>query len=111
MQPQIQGYWRELSYKYDVYSHLVVNTRVTGTEWDDTHKLWVITTQNVVTNETDVTEAEILVPALGVLEIPRFPDIPGIEKFKGKKFHSIAWDSEYDLKHKKVAVIGNGASA
>jgi cation diffusion facilitator CzcD-associated flavoprotein CzcO len=111
MQPEIQGYWRELSHKYGIYEHLVVNTRVTGAEWDDNRKVWVITIQDSIHNKISTTEAEILVPALGILEIPRFPDIPGLDKFKGKKFHSIQWDSEYDLKHKKVAVIGNGASA
>ena len=40
--------------------------------------------------------------------MPREPNIPGIKDFQGKMMHSARWDWTYDLKGKKVAVIGNG---
>ena len=39
------------------------------------------------------------------------PDIPGLETFEGKSFHSAHWDHEHDLEGERVAVIGTGASA
>jgi len=45
------------------------------------------------------------------LNVPNIPNINGLKDFKGKFFHSSEWDHEYDLKDKKVAVIGTGASA
>ncbi len=39
------------------------------------------------------------------------PRLDGLENFQGKVFHSQQWDHDYDLKGKRVAVIGTGASA
>ena len=41
----------------------------------------------------------------------RYPNIPGIDRFQGKLMHSAAWDAEYDLGGKTVAVVGGGSSA
>lgn len=41
----------------------------------------------------------------------KWPNIPGLDTFEGKLMHSAAWDGEYDLKGKKVAVIGGGSSS
>jgi cation diffusion facilitator CzcD-associated flavoprotein CzcO len=57
-----------------------------------------------------VSEAEVLVSAVGILEIPKYPDITGISDFKGDMWHSARWNTEVDLRGKKVAVIGNGSS-
>lgn len=52
--------------------------------------------------------SDFLVSAVGQLNVPKYPEIPGIEKFKGKKMHSARWDWTYDLTGKKVAVVGSG---
>ncbi len=39
------------------------------------------------------------------------PQIPGLDRFRGKVFHSARWDHGYDLKGKRVASIGTGGSA
>lgn len=41
---------------------------------------------------------------------PKWPDIPGLDKFQGKILHSAVWDKSYDYRGKRVAVLGNGAS-
>jgi len=55
--------------------------------------------------------SDFLVSAVGQLNVPKFPDIPGLDEFKGKLMHSARWDWSYDLRGKKVAIIGNGATA
>jgi cation diffusion facilitator CzcD-associated flavoprotein CzcO len=57
------------------------------------------------------TTAKILISAIGILEVPRFPDISGISSFKGETFHSARWNTDIELGGKRIAVIGNGASA
>ncbi len=42
---------------------------------------------------------------------PKWPAIPGQDRFKGPSFHSTEWDHEQDLTGRKVLVIGTGASA
>lgn len=40
----------------------------------------------------------------------KWPSIPGLSQFPGKKVHSASWDHEYDYSNKRIAVIGNGSS-
>lgn len=49
--------------------------------------------------------------ASGPLHVPAWPDIPGLQRFRGKLFHSARWDHGYDLAGKRVASIGSGGSA
>lgn len=47
----------------------------------------------------------------GPLRERNYPKIPGMDKFKGKQFHSQDWDESYDYTNKRVAIIGSAASA
>lgn len=42
--------------------------------------------------------------------MPRMPDIPGIETFAGKVIHTAHGDHDYNLKGRRAAVIGTGAT-
>jgi cation diffusion facilitator CzcD-associated flavoprotein CzcO len=55
--------------------------------------------------------ADVVVSATGPLSDPKIPRIPGIDTFTGKVFHSARWDHDYDLRGKRVAMVGTGASA
>ena len=48
---------------------------------------------------------------MGPLTEPKIPDVPGLDDFEGETFHSARWNHDYDLKGKRVAAIGTGASA
>lgn len=84
---------------------------MTSATWDDTAKVYHIDLENVINGEKSTFEAEVLVSAIGVLEVPRYASIPGRETFKGEMWHSARWNSQFDLRNKRVAVLGNGASA
>lgn len=62
------------------------------------------------TGEELEDEAEYFINAGGVLNNFKWPDIPGLHDFKGKLMHSAAYEEGYDLKDKKVAVVGAGSS-
>ncbi len=109
--PDIQSYWQHLAQKYALYPSLHFQTKVTSSSWDDITKVYHIKLENLRTGEKSTFDAEVLVSAIGVLEIPRYADIPGRETFKGEMWHSARWRYDVDLKNKRVAVIGNGASA
>jgi cation diffusion facilitator CzcD-associated flavoprotein CzcO len=55
--------------------------------------------------------SDFLVSGVGQLNSPKYPDIPGLDSFKGKLIHSARWDWSYNLAGKRVAIIGNGATA
>ena len=74
--------------------------------WDDDTARWTVTSEDGRT-----WQADAVVLATGQLHQPAFPAIPGRERFERHSFHSAAWDHDYDLTGKRVAVIGTGASA
>lgn len=110
-QPQIQSYWKNISEKYDLDRHIIFNTVVCSAIWSPEEELYDIVTEDLITGERSTTKVKVLITALGILEVPRIPDIPGIEKFKGSMFHAGRYDSSAELSGRRVAVIGNGASA
>ncbi|KAG6821331.1 hypothetical protein H0H93_000192 [Arthromyces matolae] len=109
-QPEILEYWKNLSHKYALTSHIQVNTLVVKAVWDSKRNCYSIITKDLKTGNQSIAEAEILISAMGILEVPRFPEIPGVQDFEGAMFHSARW-VDMDLNGKRVAIIGNGASA
>src|SRR5690606_34564170 len=75
-------------------------------EFDEARGRW-----NVRTSTGDVVSGRVLVSCVGGLNRPAIPRFPGLDGFRGRTFHSAAWDNDYDLTGKRVAVVGTGASA
>ena len=105
-QAEIQRYLGSCADKYQLREKIRFNTTVNGARFNDDTQLWEVSTEN-----GDKLTCRSLVAAMGPLDRPIIPDIPGLESFKGKTFHSQQWDHDYDLTGKKVAVVGTGASA
>ncbi|KAF9466624.1 hypothetical protein BDZ94DRAFT_1251379 [Collybia nuda] len=109
-QPELEAYWNQLSERHSLYPHITFNRMVTAARWDSEKNIYHITTQDTKTGAQVSTTAHILISALGILEVPKLPDIPGMSDFKGSMFHSARW-VDIPMTGKRVAVIGNGASA
>jgi len=58
-----------------------------------------------------VDECHVLVSGVGFLNVPRYPDWPGLDTFAGPAFHTARWQHQHDLTGKVVAVVGTGSSA
>lgn len=52
-----------------------------------------------------------VITATGVLHHPVYPDIPGLDDFGGRSFHSARWEDDVSLAGKRVGVIGTGSTA
>jgi cation diffusion facilitator CzcD-associated flavoprotein CzcO len=105
-QSDIHEYMKTTAKKYGVDEHIRFGTEVTAATFDEHTGRWTLGTANGETFEFDV-----LISAVGQLSRPALPQIPGIEDFAGRSFHSAAWDHDHDLTGRRVAVIGTGASA
>ncbi|KAH7885333.1 hypothetical protein F5I97DRAFT_1884570 [Phlebopus sp. FC_14] len=111
LQPEIQEYWISLSKKYDLYPHLLFNTKVVSAEWNASESYYQVIAEDILTGERTISTAHVVISGVGVLEMPKIPhEIPGINTFKGISFHSAQWPSGLELRHKRVAVIGNASS-
>lgn len=79
--------------------------------WSDDIHQWIVTVKNLATGQVVTETAHFFVSAAGRLNVPKFPDIPGLETdYKGTYIHTAQWDENLDLTGKRVAIIGNGAS-
>jgi cation diffusion facilitator CzcD-associated flavoprotein CzcO len=100
--------------EYNLYQHVRFNTTVENATWDDQTKKWKVEVSTAKGSKDAefsagyVINADFLVSAVGQLNVPKWPKIPGIEEFKGKIIHSARWDWSCDLTGKKIAVVGNG---
>lgn len=105
-QPEIWRYLREVAEKYDLHRFVRFGQEMTGARWDADENRWYVTSKS-----GDEFVAPALVSGVGALHLPQIPRLPGIERFKGRAFHSARWEHDYDLAGKRVAVVGTGASA
>jgi cation diffusion facilitator CzcD-associated flavoprotein CzcO len=105
-QPEIFGYLKDVADKYRLREKIRFGVELTGAHWDERERRWTATTK-------DGREfvAQFLVSGVGGLHIPQVPELPGIGNFQGPTWHSARWNHDYDLRGKKVAVVGTGASA
>ncbi|KAH8984127.1 FAD/NAD-P-binding domain-containing protein [Lactarius akahatsu] len=110
-QPEILEYMHKVTDKYGLHKHCRFHTSLDKAEWDAAANVWRIETRDVRTGETQVTRATAIVSAIGVLVVPKFPKLQGIESFKGEVFHSARWRHDVNLHGKRVGVLGNGSSA
>ncbi|MGU7784706.1 alpha/beta hydrolase fold domain-containing protein [Burkholderia sp. PU8-34] len=105
-QPEIHAYLRHCTRKYGLARYLRFGAEVAHARYDEPHALWRVT----LTDGTTLSAA-LLVSGTGQLSRPALPNLPGMETFRGRAFHSAHWDHAYPLAGKRVAVIGTGASA
>jgi cation diffusion facilitator CzcD-associated flavoprotein CzcO len=105
-QTEILDYARGVAARHGVDRLVVPGVEVTACAWDDAQACW-----RVEAADGRAWEADAIVLATGQLHRPATPALPGAEAFGGHTFHSARWDHDYDLRDKRVAVIGSGASA
>ncbi|GAA3626789.1 flavin-containing monooxygenase [Streptomyces fenghuangensis] len=104
-QEHIRAYLEKVADTFGLRPHIRFDSEVLSARWDTEALHWEIETAR------GALTADMLVSATGPLSDPKIPDIPGLDGFTGKVFHSAQWDHDYDLRGKRVAMIGTGASA
>jgi 4-hydroxyacetophenone monooxygenase len=105
----ILGYLKDVAREYGLYEHIRFNTEVSEMNWDESRCVWDLKLR--CGEKHYESQSNVVVSAVGQLNRPSIPDIPGLETFKGPSFHSARWNHEIDLTGKRVGVIGTGASA
>lgn len=97
--------------KHNLASQIVFGAEVISAMWDTQSQTYSVTTEDVGSKKRSVLVANIVISAHGILHVPKYPNIPGLSEFSGPVMHSAKWDTNLDLRGKKIAVIGNGGSA
>src|SRR4051794_19439806 len=103
---ELKAYAEHCVDHYGLRSRIRLNTTVTDATWDDDRHVWRLSTAG-----GESITARHVIGATGVLTKPKPPDIAGLHDFAGTTMHTARWDSSVDLRGKRVALIGTGASA
>jgi cation diffusion facilitator CzcD-associated flavoprotein CzcO len=104
-QPEIWEYLKRCARDFGILPHVRFGHEVLEAAWDNAAQCW-----RVETSHGRLT-ANVLVMASGALSEPALPQLPGVDAFKGRMFHSARWEHDLDLSGLRVAVVGTGASA
>ncbi|CAF0766692.1 unnamed protein product [Adineta ricciae] len=109
-QPEIGEYLEQCAKKYDISRHVQFHTTVTEMRWLEDRQLWEVTVRS--NDKETKLYAKTVFAGYGPLSIAAFPnDIKGIDTFEGEMCHTAEWNKNIELKNKRVAVVGTGASA
>lgn len=109
-QPDLLKYVKDIAGSHNFGARLQCNTSVETMTWNEKTTKWDL---DIVRHDgaREKVSANFVIGATGLLRIPQMPPLNGIEDFKGPWFHSTSWDHTVDLKNKRIAIIGTGASA
>ncbi|MBS0546905.1 MAG: NAD(P)/FAD-dependent oxidoreductase [Proteobacteria bacterium] len=106
-QPENLRYLNFVADKFDLRKHMQFNVRVEAMHFDDAETLW-----RLKLSDGRTLSCRFVIMTTGLLSQPTLPRLEGIDSFKGRSFHTYYWPQEHvDLRGKKVAVIGGGATA
>jgi 4-hydroxyacetophenone monooxygenase len=109
-QPVLLDYFRSCVAEFDLEDAISYRHEVEEAVWDDERSVWSLRIREAA-GAVAVSEVNAIVSAVGQLNRPSFPDIPGLGSFEGQSFHSARWDDAVAFEGKRVGVIGSGASA
>ena len=106
-QPEILDYIERCATDFGLRPHIRFGAEVVRSEFEEAAGLWTVHTA-----AGDALRTRFLVSGAGhALSKPALPAVKGLDSFKGRTMHSAQWDPTVDLRGKRVAVIGTGASA
>ncbi|MBB4854425.1 cation diffusion facilitator CzcD-associated flavoprotein CzcO [Mycobacteroides chelonae] len=101
---EIDEYLEKVANDYGVRPHIRCHTAVIDAQF--TGASWAVTLSDGNRDEVD-----FLISATGILRDPKYPDIPGLDQFKGATLHSARWDPSISIAEKRVGIIGTGSTA
>ncbi len=110
LRDELHEYFTDAVNELGIKQHVQFETEVLSATLDEATQLWTVRIRRADGAEED-QKANIVISAVGSLNKPKLPDLPGIDSFAGTQFHSSRWPKGLDLKGKRVAVIGAGASS
>lgn len=106
---ELWQYFEGVADKHDLRRRTHFGTEVIACTFDDASQTWAVTARRADGSEYEL-QANAIMSAVGILNRPKLPDIPGRDSFAGTALHTAQWDPAFDWRGKRVAMIGTGAS-
>jgi 4-hydroxyacetophenone monooxygenase len=108
-QQEILGYIDGVADRYVIRDNIRFGVTAQAARFDAATHRWTVDILDE-TGQPEAVEADLVITAVGLVNNPKFPDIPGIDDFGGDLWHTARWPFGYDLTGKRVGMIGTGAS-
>ena len=106
-QPENLRYLNYVADKFDLRRHMRFDCRVDSMRWDEARNVWRLD----LGAGGEVT-CRYAILAVGLLSVPTLPRYEGMDRFRGRSFHTFHWPHEgVELADKRVGIIGTGATA
>ena len=105
-QPEIMRYLNHVADRFDLRRDIRFGTRVTDAHYDEAANRWHVTTE-----AGERLTAKFLITAVGCLSSANVPDVPGLDSFAGRWYHTGQWPQEgVDFTGQRVGLVGTGST-
>jgi 4-hydroxyacetophenone monooxygenase len=105
---EVRNYIEHVATKYGVAGKVKTGTEVKSAIWNEGRKFWDV--ECVKDGAAMSMRANVIVSAAGLFNRPLFPNLAGLDTFKGAQFHTTAWPADLDITGKRIVVIGTGST-
>ncbi len=133
--PEIGKYLYRVCEQFHILDKIQVDTDVTSARWLEDEEEWELILEYMAPGMGDLSSrerkaiaesqgadkvclkremirAKVVASAVGGLVEPKpYPQVPGLDKFKGDILHTARWDTSIKLQDKNVVILGAGCSA
>ena len=110
LRDELQEYLDHVAEKFNLLENIRFGSEVEDAAFDNEKGDWELSLKHSDGSKTK-RRAHAVIAAVGIFNPLKYPDIEGLGKFSGPCFHTAEWPKDLDLSGKRVAIIGNGASA
>ena len=110
LRDELTAYLEHVADEFNLRPHIRFETAVESADYDNDTQHWMVAVQQA-DGSRQTLASNVLISAVGIFNPIKLPNIKGLDRFAGPAFHTAEWPQELDLTGKRVAIIGNGASA
>lgn len=103
---ELRDYFKHVDKCLDLSKDITYSANVISAEYDESRAKWTVTTEN-----GHEAVCKYLICATGSSFKPHWPNFKNLSKFQGQLIHSTRWPSVANIKNKRVAIVGSGATA
>jgi 4-hydroxyacetophenone monooxygenase len=110
LRDELHAYLEHVTQEFELRPYIRFNTEVKSLTYDAGTQTWSVSVKNGEGADQTI-KASVVISAVGIFNPIKLPNIKGLESFAGPCFHTAEWPADLDVTGKRVAMIGNGASA
>ena len=108
-QPELEHYFNLFVDRFGLRELISFQTEVVRADYDEGAHEWAVVVRGAGGAERTL-RGRSLVSAVGQLNRARIPELPGMERFAGRSWHTSNWPADVDLTGRRVVFMGAAAT-